>query len=44
MDAFKEAITPAVTAFVESNFATSKFLDLIKVAMEALFAFIAGEI
>ena len=39
-----DAIKAAVTALVESNFAMSKFLDLIKVALEAIFGIVAEEV
>lgn len=38
------AIKDAITALVESNFAMSKFLDLIKVALEAIFGIVAEEV
>ena len=37
-------IKAAVVALVESNFAMSKFLDLIKVALEAIFGIVAEEV
>ena len=39
-----DAIRGAVTALVESNFAMSKFLELIEVILTAMFGFIGEEV
>ena len=39
-----ENIKAAIAALVESNFAMSKFLELINVVVGALFGYIEGEI
>ena len=38
-----DAIKAAIAALVESNFAMSKFLELIQVVMDAIFGFVAKE-
>lgn len=38
-----DAIKAAVTALVESNFAMSKFLELINVIINAIFGFVAED-
>ena len=39
-----DAIKTAIANLVESNFAMSKFLELINVVVAALFGYIEGEI
>ncbi len=39
-----DAIKAAVTALVESNFAMSKFLELINVIVTTIFGFVAEEV